>query len=133
MLQQDVVQVVATTANIATVDDVYSTQLGAMADIFGGDDLREMIEAFISESSLTNTRKISITYLNTLGKLSLDYPRQAVLYDITLRIGPLKVTIIFVCLKNKSRLIFQCRYLPCRRHLDFYRKVFPFKSADLSF
>lgn len=62
-----------------------------MADIFGGDDLREMIEAFISESSLTNTRKISVTYLNTLGKLSLDYPRQAVLYDITLRIGPLQV------------------------------------------
>jgi len=62
-----------------------------MADIIGGDEIREMIEAFLSESLLTNTRKISVTYLNTLGKLSLDYPRKSVLYDVTLRIGPLKV------------------------------------------
>ena len=94
MLQK--IQAVATTMNMATVDDIYSTQLGAMADITGGDDLREMIEAFISESSLTNTRKISVTYLNTLGKLLLDYPRKSVLFDITLRIGPLKVTIMYL-------------------------------------
>ena len=88
MLRQDLPP-----ANAAanTADDIYSTQLGAMADIIGGDEIREMIEAFLSESLLTNTKKISVTYLNTLGKLSLDYPRKSVLYDLTLRIGPLKV------------------------------------------
>ena len=78
-----------TTVSSDTAVDIYSTQL--MADILGGDELRELIEAFISESSQTNTRKISVSYLNTLGKLSLDYPRKSVLYDVTLRIGPLKV------------------------------------------
>lgn len=91
MLHQDLPPA-NTTANTNAADDIYSAQLGAMADIIGGDEIREMIEAFLTESSLTNTRKISVTYLNTLGKLSLDYPRKSVLYDITLQIGPLKVT-----------------------------------------
>ena len=63
-----------------------------MVDIFGGEELREMIDAFISEASSTPTRQISVKYLSTLGKISVDSPRKTALSDITLRIGPLVVS-----------------------------------------
>lgn len=56
---------------------------------FLGSDLREEIENAMNNSS--SSRSISQSYLDTLGKVVLDN-RRGLLYDITIRVGPFKVT-----------------------------------------
>ena len=64
------------------VDEAYSDLL----ELFG-EDFRELLR--LSSGNASN-KTISVSFLETLGKVKLD-ERKALLYDLTLQIGPLKL------------------------------------------
>lgn len=72
-------------------EDVYTRQLMSMIDIFGGEELRAIINSFLADAEGLATKQISVEYLKTLGKIKLLNSRMCALYDFTLHVGPLTV------------------------------------------